>query len=109
MIPQYTGGSAFPFPAFTYPDADKIFDGGESGMTLRQYAAIKLKVPDSGTEWLDKLIEQSLRDDFAAKAMPSCINNESILNAATKAPEWLEGIANASYAIADAMIQAREA
>jgi hypothetical protein len=35
------------------------------GMTLRQYAAIKLKVPDSGLDWLDAMIVQSLRDDFA--------------------------------------------
>jgi hypothetical protein len=31
------------------------------GMTLRQYAAIKLKVPDSGTDWLDDMIRESLR------------------------------------------------
>lgn len=29
------------------------------GMTLRQYAAIKLAVPDSGLPWLDKMIVQS--------------------------------------------------
>lgn len=36
-----------------------------SDITLRQYAAIKLKVPDSGTDWLDDMIRQSLKDDFA--------------------------------------------
>jgi hypothetical protein len=30
-------------------------------MTLRQYAAIKLKVPNSGTDWLDDMIRESLR------------------------------------------------
>ena len=34
------------------------------GMSLRQYAAIKLKVPDSGTDWLDDMIRQSLKDDY---------------------------------------------
>ena len=37
-------------------------------MTLRQYAAIKLKVPDSGEDWLDDMIRASLRDDFALSA-----------------------------------------
>jgi len=32
-----------------------------TGMTLRQYAAIKLKVPNSGTDWLDEMIRQSLQ------------------------------------------------
>lgn len=53
------GGPAFP---------NEGFNGwGEpfQGMTLRQYAAIKLKVPDSGTDWLDDMIRQSLKDDFA--------------------------------------------
>jgi hypothetical protein len=29
------------------------------GMTLRQYAAIHLKVPNSGTDWLDEMIKKS--------------------------------------------------
>lgn len=29
-------------------------------MTLRQYACIHLKEPDSGTDWLDNLIKQSI-------------------------------------------------
>ena len=56
----------------------KVNDGGPAfpsnrdmrygGMTLRQYAAIKLRVPNSGTDWLDEMIRTSLRDEFAAKA-----------------------------------------
>ena len=53
-----TGGSAFPSDVLP-----------SSGMTLRQYAAIKLKVPDSGTDWLDVMIAKSLRDNFAANAL----------------------------------------
>jgi hypothetical protein len=34
------------------------------GMTLRQYAAIKLKVPDSGTDWLDDMIRKSNEFDM---------------------------------------------
>jgi hypothetical protein len=38
-----------------------------SGLSLRQYAAIKLRVPDSGEEWLDEMIRKSLRDEFAGR------------------------------------------
>jgi hypothetical protein len=44
-----TGGPAFPTQVASY-----------EGMTLRQYAAIHLKVPDSGTDWLDAMIRQSM-------------------------------------------------
>ena len=51
---------AFPFSA-----------AGErhAGLNMRQYAAIQLKVPNSGTEWLDDMIRTSLRNDFAAIAI----------------------------------------
>lgn len=39
------------------------------GMTLQQYAAITLKVPNSGTDWLDEMIATSLRDDMAKAAL----------------------------------------
>ena len=64
MSKNETGGQAF--PASFSPDYPHEITGG---MSLRQYAAIKLKVPDSGTDWLDEMINQSLRDDFAAKVM----------------------------------------
>ena len=43
------------------------------GMTLREYAAIKLKVPNSGTEWLDNMIRESLITDAsrAEKVSPA--------------------------------------
>lgn len=97
---------------------DKIEDGGpafpsnrdmryeqefdhEGGMTLRQYAAIKLRVPNSGTDWLDEMIRTSLRDDLAAKAMQGiCAHHDTwgLLDA---------GIATKTYVIADAMLAAR--
>ena len=40
-----------------------------SGMSLRAYAAIKLRVPDSGLDWLDEMIRKSLRDKFAGQAL----------------------------------------
>jgi len=75
------GGPAFPGGAVRKtrpahdPGADfrvtDITEPKQSGMTLRQYAAIKLRAPNSGTDWLDELIRTSLRDEFAAKAMLS--------------------------------------
>jgi hypothetical protein len=47
---QNDGGPAFPTPAGIQHN---------DGMTLRQYAAINLRVPDSGLPWLDKMIVQS--------------------------------------------------
>ena len=82
-----TGGSAFPRP-----------QGGDAGMSLRQYAAIKLRVPNSGTDWLDEMIRQSLRDELAGKAMQGILSG---------------GLASRlsfdeAYSSADAMLKARE-
>lgn len=38
-------------------------------MSIRQYAAIKLRVPESGTPWLDAMIRESLRNEFAGQAL----------------------------------------
>ena len=50
------GGPAFPL-------YDHRGDGqqflAEIGMTMRQYAAIHLRVPNSGADWLDDMINQS--------------------------------------------------
>ena len=79
------------------------FNQGEPGMTLREYAAIQLKVPDSGTDWLDDMIRKSQRNDLAAKAMQTLLLDDSY--------DFSErdGIAQKAYAYADAMITAREA
>lgn len=50
------GGPAFPAPA-------GVAHITEQGMTLRQYAAIRLKVPNSGTDWLDEMIEEANKLD----------------------------------------------
>jgi hypothetical protein len=101
-----TGGPAFPRAPFTYIDNNNL-DWAvreQSGMTLRQYTAIKLKVPDSGTDWLDDMIEKSLRNDFAAKAMQGmCVG------APVPQKNELKLIATRSYEMADEMLKAREA
>jgi hypothetical protein len=89
------GGPAFP------GQVDHGAAGIESfvGMTLRQYAAIKLKVPDSGTDWLDEMITKSLRNDFAAKAM------QGLLASGVEAS--MKELAEKAYAMADAMLKPR--
>lgn len=59
-----TGGPAFPVAEF---HLNGNVHSDWRGMTLRQYAAIKLRVPNSGTDWLDEMIMQSLRDEMMTK------------------------------------------
>lgn len=40
-----------------------------TGFTQRQRAAIDLRVPDSGTPWIDDMIMKALRAEFAKAAM----------------------------------------
>lgn len=95
-------------PAFPVPGLSNLPDGNfiypETGMTLRQYAAIKLCVPNSGTEWLDEMIRESLRDRAAEKAMVSLLSTCEDLD-----EEWRDAIAKDSYWMADAMLKAKEA
>ena len=96
-----TGGPAFPTEVW---DAEGIPQHTE-GMTLRQYAAIKLRVPNSGTDWLDDMIRESLRDEFAAKAMQGYL-----ASCATdfEPAEFASTIAKDAYVLADAMLEARQ-
>jgi hypothetical protein len=99
--PINDGGYAFPSLV-----SDPTFLRWEPGVTLRQYAAIKLRVPDSGTDWLDDMIRKSNRDYFAAAALQGIISDASIL-ASIKKDEEL--VSRSSYSFADAMLKAREA
>ena len=52
----------------------------------------------------------TLRDYFAAKAMPSCYAEYcAYANAQGYSEDWKMGVALDSYAMADAMLKAREA
>lgn len=79
------------------------------GMTLRQYAAIKLCVPDSGIPWLDDMIQTSLRDRFAGQALAgmaaSAYWSENIQ---ADRRDYLYAAASAAYGVADAMIERRK-
>jgi hypothetical protein len=89
-------------------DNDYAFPGSpgfsQEGMTLRQYAAIKLRVPRSGDPDIDAMIQESRRADFAEAAM------EIIANKCMTWPDsliqggWQDFLAGESGRLADAMI-----
>lgn len=63
MTDHDDGGPAFPVPN----DANV---NGQEGLTKREYAAIALRVPDSGLDdWLNAMILKSRRLDLAGQAM----------------------------------------
>jgi hypothetical protein len=63
-------------------------------MTLHEYAAISLKVPESGTPWLDEMITTSIRDRLALNFFSG--------------DDTQGDVAERSYEYADAMLKARE-
>jgi hypothetical protein len=87
-------------------DENKPIDG----MSLSQYAAIKLKVPNSGTDWLDEMIAESLRNEIAARAMQGMLANSyrggGSLPPLSEANE--QEIALMAWSLADAMLEARK-
>ena len=94
------GGAAFPRVGFSgqFGHAKP-----ESGLSARQYAAIKLRVPNSGTEWLDDMIRDSLRDQFAGQALAGILASEAGNNFYSPADA-----SGRAYRMADAMIAARK-
>ena len=91
MTDIHDGGTAFP--------ADDLSD--IHGMSLRQYAAIKLRVPDSGTDWLDDMIRDARRMDYAGQALAGIMGNPDFKHCTTD-----EIVMTASH-LADAMLAAR--
>jgi hypothetical protein len=70
--PINDGGPAYPTPVGTQHN---------DGMTLRQYAAIKLAVPNSGVPWLDEMIVQSRRFNIDDATLAMAKINLAILEA----------------------------
>jgi hypothetical protein len=75
MSQPITVGPAFPVPSLAVG----------SGMTLRQYAAIKLCVPDSGLPWLDEMIVQSRRFNIDDATLAMAKLNVEMLKAREEA------------------------
>jgi hypothetical protein len=102
--PIYYGGPAFPMGY--HPEGN---NADHFGMTLRQYAAIRLRVPDSGTDWLDDMIRKSNRDYFAAAALQGNLSSQSIDIGYYDGLDGWNKAAKDAYQAADAMLKAREA
>ena len=94
---KFGGGN----PAFPRQESVLVGADGWEGMSLRQYAAIKLRVPNSGLPWLDEMIEKSNRDWFAGMTLQGIIPHdvEISMNDAS--------LAASAYELADAMLKAR--
>lgn len=97
-----TGGPAFPALGRwgNGPAPESALQ--QDGMTLREYAAIKLKVPDSGKPWLDEMITESLRDEVASKAVHAIMS--------TPKTTYLTGesLALLAYTMADSFLAVRK-
>lgn len=81
--------------------------GAPACMNKRMYAAIKLRVPDSGEEWLDAMIRQSLRDEFAGKAMQAMLALAMTAPTPERAARAGELVSTIAYSTADTMLEAR--
>ena len=97
------GGPAFPFAA---TDQSNVTMQAQ-GMSQRALAAIKLRVPDSGIDWLDAMIMQAKRNEFAGQALAGILGGGF---ADTIPYDDVDGSAAAAvfaYQFADAMIAER--
>lgn len=113
--PLRPDAQTFPNPVSHSPLGQEVTS--YPGLTARQHAAIALRVPDSGTEWLDVMIRASLRDQLASRAMTIILERDDIgITAYYPDDQMYEDSdepasnlwATQSYQIADAMMEARD-
>lgn len=109
-MPQESGGEE---PAFSTKHGSWC---GQDGLSKREYAAIQLRVPNSGQTWLDEMIAESLRDQFAGQALDGLLaySPEDETSAFFGESDGIDSqesgrLAAGSYVIADATLSARKA
>ena len=73
------------------------------GLTKREYAAIHLRVPNSGNPELDDMIREAQRNELAAKALDISMHHIKDYYGINK-----EKVAAWCYEMADAMLKERE-
>ncbi len=59
-----------------YPTTEEHMNGG-AGLSVRELAAIQLRVPDSGDEQIDAMIQQANRRDFAGQALAGLLSMDA--------------------------------
>lgn len=108
MEQKKDGGPAFPYEITTSEDGRSREWETNEGMTLRDYACIHLRVPETNHGWLNELIRTAQRDELAAKAM--LVAMEKALGAPTdeESAEAMALVPELAQAMADAMLKARE-
>jgi hypothetical protein len=84
-------------------DGLRYLESGGAGMTLPVYAAIHLKVPQSGDPELDAMIRESRRADFAEAALAG-ITAKVYKTKDYNGSFIFEDIANEARVMADAML-----
>ncbi len=94
------GGPAFPFPSGPEPRVDSFHDRCE-GMTLRQWAAVTLCVPSSGTPWLDAMIREARQHATTAQLMAGLYASGATMALDGKTVETAEQRADYAAAVAD--------
>jgi hypothetical protein len=100
--------SAFPVRN-RWDSGNESFDLEDSGMTLKEYAAIHLKVPRSGNEEIDGMIRESVRRDFAEKALMKLVFpigsiSVSLFGASARESDERELRVNQCFRFANAML-----
>jgi hypothetical protein len=73
-----------------------------TGLTAQEHAAIMLRVPNSGTPWLDKMIVEARRMDAAAVAMQALLLNGSLGKSLSEA-STIDTYTAAAIAASDSM------
>jgi hypothetical protein len=86
-----------------YVTAPLPMDNMANYMTLRQYAAIKLKVPNSGIPELDAMIVQSRRDELAETVVAG------VLASLQEGDDFPVAGCDWAYKVANALLKAGEA
>lgn len=93
-----------------YPYQTMIYRGGNMlevnetcyGMSQRMYAAIELRVSDSGEEWLDEMIRKANRRDAACAAMQGLCSNAAVIASGNLD---FQKFINSAYMLADELLK----
>lgn len=55
--------------------ATRLASGKSGGLTAREHAALTLRIPDSGTKWLDEMIARAQGRDVASQQAAALISS----------------------------------